>query len=167
MQDVLLAKFNSSGNPVWGKSGGGEGADLPSSMAIDKNGVIHTLGTFGMMDKSATFGTNVLQNKGQVDVFHVTYNSEGNVTAAQGFGNTGMESGNAVAVDKNANLFIAGTFFSPSIDIGSKQLSLAAGSFSSIFIAKYGKETIGISSIIKPEDWNVYPNPAGSLLEIE
>jgi hypothetical protein len=100
-------------------------------------------------------------------VFHVTYNSEGNVTAAQGFGNTGMESGNAVAVDKNANLFIAGTFFSPSIDIGSKQLSLAAGSFSSIFIAKYGKETIGISSIIKPEDWNVYPNPAGSLLEIE
>jgi hypothetical protein len=167
MQDVLLAKFNSSGNPVWGKSGGGEGADLPSSMAIDKNGVIHTLGTFGMMDKSATFGTNVLQNKGQMDVFHVTYNSEGNVTAAQGFGNTGMESGNAVAVDKNANLFIAGTFFSPSIDIGSKQLSLAAGSFSSIFIAKYGKETIGISSIIKPEDWNVYPNPAGSLLEIE
>src|SRR5690606_20436412 len=66
MQDVLLTKFSSNGNPVWAKSGGGEGADLPASMAVDKNGVIHTLGTFGMMDKSATFGTNVLQNKGQM-----------------------------------------------------------------------------------------------------
>jgi hypothetical protein len=64
--DVFVAKYNSTGGPVWAQSSGSSGTDGASSVAIDSSG--HPVVT-GYFSGSATFGGTSLTSGGSYDAF--------------------------------------------------------------------------------------------------
>lgn len=151
-QDVFIAKFDSSGNPLWAKSGSGNFMDYGNSLSTDTNGNVFLIGSFESYD--IRFGNTVLINSDVFsfsdDIFIVKFDSSGNalwMTNPIG----GGDSGNGICTDANGNAFVTGT-------IGSD-----------IFVAKYDitgtelwtKSTIGGNnssgnSVCTDADGNVF-----------
>jgi hypothetical protein len=157
--DCLVAKFNATGQPAWAKSGGGEGTDDPAGIAVDKNGQVNVIGSYGMVNKTAVFNTTTLANAGLSDLFLARYDASGTLLFVYGLGGDQIESGSAIAADANANIYVAGSYTSPSVAFGTTTLTKPAGSGMLIYLAKYGTALTGIEQVKMKEDWSVYPNP--------
>lgn len=114
--DVYIAKYNASGKVIWAKNFGNNGYDIATDVAIDPSGNIVMTGFFS--GTSITFGSYVLNNKGQEDIFVAKLDSIGNVTWALGFGGKYSESGMAVGLDNTGNVFVAGQTNSDTISLG-------------------------------------------------
>ncbi|MEO8085327.1 MAG: SBBP repeat-containing protein [Bacteroidota bacterium] len=129
-------KNGNSQTPDWiwasGASGGGRGF----KMANDFNGNIFVTGAF--QGPSLSFGTFTLTSIGPGfdDIFIVKYDSSGNVMWAKSAGGIYSEEPWGITSDSNGNVYITGSFDSPSITFGSTTLTNTSGSFN-IFIVKY------------------------------
>lgn len=121
--DVYLAKYDSSGNPIWGVSGGGSGADKSTGVDVDGSGNIYISGRFD--GASATFGLQVLNNTspGTDDLLVVKYDPAGNMIWAKNIGGTNHEQSHDIAADIFGNVYVTGWFFSTSIVFGSTTLN--------------------------------------------
>lgn len=143
--DVFIAKYNSTGTILWAKRAGGVNIDEAYAVTIDPIGNVYVAGWF--LSTTITFGTTTLTAAGNADIFLVKYDSAGNVLWAQSTGGVYAERINSITTDAFGNLYITGSFASPSITLGSTVL-VNAGSVgiprNDVFIAKY--------------------NPAGSVL---
>ena len=62
LADVLIAKYDASGNVVWAKKDGGPNFDLGLGIAVDGSGNSYVTGYF--YDSSITFGSTVLSTSG-------------------------------------------------------------------------------------------------------
>lgn len=60
--DLYVAKYDSSGNALWGKSAGGTGHDLPWGLAVAANGDVHVGG--GSFSSPLHFGSTALPHTG-------------------------------------------------------------------------------------------------------
>jgi len=96
-EDLLLAKFDTSGNIVWQKLLGGVGDDYGYSIATDSNDNIYVCG------ESGTINPNY-------NAIIVKYNSSGTVVWQRGFGrtNTVYDSALGIAIDSNDDIIITG-----------------------------------------------------------
>ena len=65
--DIIILKYNSSGNLVWGLSAGGTSSDRAFSIAIDAVGNIYATGYYA--SPSIAFGTTILTNSGTANFF--------------------------------------------------------------------------------------------------
>lgn len=123
--DIFIARYDAAGNVSWAKSAGGTAADIGYSAAVDINGNAYFTGWFA--SASLSFGTNTITNAGGNDLFAVKYDTGGNVIWAKNAGGTGNEMGNSIASDNAGNIFITGSFDSPSLSIGNTTLSNQGG----------------------------------------
>ncbi|HKR05275.1 MAG TPA: SBBP repeat-containing protein [Bacteroidia bacterium] len=128
-----LHSFSQAPNWLWAKRTGGTSIDYTNDVAADAFGNSYITGTYS--SAPITFGAATLTNSGLSDVFLVKYNAAGNVIWARKIGNTGSEFGQSVATDAAGNIYIAGSFNSPSIVIGS--ITLTSAGSSDVFVAKY------------------------------
>src|SRR5262249_49937472 len=94
--DGFLARFGADGTHRWSKQLGGSGNDGPSRLAIDSAGNVLLTGIY---DGTADFGGGPLAFSGLSDVFLAKYSKEGTHRWSKGFGQSGWNSGNGVAVD--------------------------------------------------------------------
>ncbi len=136
--DIFVAKFDSSGNVLWAKSAGGNDNDEGTSICTDNSGNIMVTGYFS--SPSITFDTTTLINTGispTSDVFVTKFDSLGNVLWAKSAAGNNSDSGSGIANDNNGNVFITGTFKSPTIDFDSTILTNDSSGYSDIFTVKY------------------------------
>ncbi|MGZ4034601.1 MAG: T9SS type A sorting domain-containing protein, partial [Bacteroidia bacterium] len=134
-QDILIAKYDSSGNPLWAKSIGNTGDDRSFGCVVDGNGNLCVMGFFS--STSLMFGTTTLTSNGSYDLFVAKYNSIGNLLWAKSAGGTSIEFVYGMAVDSDNNLLIAGSFYSSSVSFGTITINNggAAGS-PDLFVVK-------------------------------
>lgn len=125
--DVFLAKYDSSGNPIWAKCGSNAGKNSHNtnyiacySTVADHTGNIYITGAF--LD-SISFGSySLITGFGEGDFFLTKYDPAGNVLWAKtenthATASTNGNLGYSLSVDKWNNIYACGTFWD-SINFG-------------------------------------------------
>ena len=134
--DAFLAKYDSLGNVLWAKKGGGTDEDVAFGISLDPTGNVLITGTFASL--TCTFGATPLVNSGSDDIFLVKYSSSGNLIWAKGLGGSGYEEVANLAIDASGNCFLAGQFSSPSLTFGSSTLTNTSTiGYSDVLVVKY------------------------------
>ena len=104
--DVFIAKYNSWGQLLWIQQAGGLSNDKANGIATDTDGNIFVTGSTG---GPANFGGNMLTNSGSI--FVAIYDPDGISLWVTNSGGPGSwDSGNAISVGANGNLFVTGSY---------------------------------------------------------
>jgi hypothetical protein len=167
--DIFIAKYTPEGTVIWAKSAGGTSYDYGQSVSTDISGNVYMSGNF--RSPSIAFGTTTLVNVGNLDnIFIAKYSTDGNGLWAKsvGVGGNNVYYGSFVSSDSSSNVYIIGTFFSPSITFGSTTLANAdnSGDYSDFFIAKYSGVSTGIIESLTNNQLIVSPNPTNSSITL-
>ena len=109
--DLLVAKYDSSGNLLWDKTLGGTGSDRGYGVAVDSSGNIIVTGQ-----------TNS-DGAGDYDVLVAKYDSSGTLLWDKTLGGTGSEIGRGVVIDSSDNIIVIG--YTNSDGAGSNDLLVA------------------------------------------
>jgi len=133
--DILLAKYDSSGNVLWAKgAGGSDGFEQATGIARDDAGNVYIAGSFTA--PIVAFDGAKLTNRGGFDVFVAKYDSAGNVSWAKSAGGKDADQSSGVGVDEANNVYIVGGFESATASFGSLTLTNATLNNYDIFLAK-------------------------------
>jgi hypothetical protein len=117
----------------WAKSASGSADDWGNSVSTDANGNVLVTGYFN--SPTLSFGTTVLTNAGNIDIFIVKYDYNGNLLWAKSAGGVGYDDGRSIATDASGNVFVTGFFESPTLAFDTTVLTNAG--LVNIFIVKY------------------------------
>ncbi len=99
-RDAALIRLNPDGSVAWARQLGTSGSDQAYDLAVDHNGNIYITGSVrGNLDGI---------NAGFDDVFVARYSSGGTLDWARQFGTSGIDFGNAIDVDANGFIYLAG-----------------------------------------------------------
>ncbi|HEU4365582.1 MAG TPA: SBBP repeat-containing protein [Candidatus Krumholzibacteria bacterium] len=130
--DIFLVKFDADGNHVWSQRFGDFGPDYGNAVAVDAAGNVIVCGLF---QNTVDFGGGPLISAGSYDIFVAKYDTNGLHQWSKRFGNTGPDSGTAVAADAAGNVFITGAF-EGTVDFGGGNL-VNPGGGADLVLAKY------------------------------
>lgn len=131
--DVFVIRWNANGQLVWITRGGGAGTEIPKDIVIDSLGRTFITGLFNPITQ---FGNARLLTRGGFDLFVAQMDTAGAwVGLSQGTSSVSA-SGNAIAVDTNDALYIAGQFNSALVT--GQRTMLTSGS-DDAFVFKYPK----------------------------
>jgi len=137
---LFIAKYDSNGNLIWGKTEGINDISGPRGYAVstDNAGNVFLTGHFG---SSMTLGSHTLTTTNQ-KIFIAKYDAGGNVLWAKCPIGPGWSSGYSVDTDINGNASITGFFTDSTLTFGSTTLVNNGGSCfqiscADVFIAKY------------------------------
>ncbi len=135
---ICIPSFSQSGNWQWARQATGLQYEEGMSCATDPSGNVYTVGTIDQ-NANITFGTVILTNAGNSDMVIVKYSPTGSVLWASSAGGSGDDYGNSVATDASGNVYVTGSFNSPSIHFGSVTLiNPLSGMYDvCMFIVKY------------------------------
>jgi hypothetical protein len=132
--DIFVAKYSSAGVHQWSRRFGGTGHDFAYGIAVDGNDNFVMTGFFGWFGGPVDFGGGPLTSAGDSDVFVAKFNAAGAHLWSKGFGGTGSDRGQGIAVDANGNVAITG-YFSLTANFGGSPLTSAGGH--DVFVAEY------------------------------
>jgi hypothetical protein len=130
--DIFVAKYASNGTPLWSKRFGSTLGDVGKAVAIDGTGSVYITGYFrGSVD----FGGGPLSTS-STSAFLAKYSSTGLHLWSKKLSTptSGMDEGDALAVDGNNNVLVGGIVYQTS-DFGGGSLTSAGGA--DIFLAEY------------------------------
>jgi hypothetical protein len=161
-QDIIAAKYDSSGHVIWAKQYGGTDLDTGRSIALDRLGNCFIAGDF--YSTNLVFGATTLTNWGEFafgDVFLAKLNSTGNPLWARAAGGAAADSGSACTVDFAGNCYLTGYFQSENLAFGTVSLTNfdnSALNDADAFVAKFaaGGETLWLSPMSGPKDQRAF-----------
>jgi Immunoglobulin domain/Beta-propeller repeat len=140
--DLFLAKYDSAGNVLWAKQGGGVSPnsanrnDLGTAVATDGDGNAYLTGSYHSV---ASIGGILLSNLNYANFFLAKYDPAGNVLWAKTVVGTNTSQGNGVAVDAETNVYVTGYLMGRS-DFGSGPITNASTFLNAtVFVAKYDR----------------------------
>jgi hypothetical protein len=116
----------------WIKTGDGTGYDHGVGICCDTSGNIFTTGSFN--SPTLTFGTSSVVSTGTYNVFLTKHDPNGNVLWIRS--SNGYGQGSSVSCDNVGNVYLTGSFNSPTISFGTFTLTNNTGNFSA-FLVKY------------------------------
>jgi hypothetical protein len=132
-KDIVLMKFDTSGNLIWAKHTGSPGHDFPYGIDVDGSGNSYVTGYFD--GPTFNFGSTTLSNAGGADIFLAKYDAAGNPVWAKGAGGSSNDNALDVFVNSTGQSFLVGSFASSSISFGANTLTNAGGS--DMFVASF------------------------------
>ena len=142
--DVFVAKLGSNGNWAWAETAGGSyDNDIGNAIASDGSGGAYVAGGFNI---SANFGMNGYGSAGYTDAFVAHIDSSGNWDWVTTGGGPNSDSIDAVAVDSNGDLRVAGTFTGGG---GTQGAQFGSQSFNAI-----GAPDLFVSKITSSGSWS-------------
>lgn len=139
--DLFIAKINAQGTWQWARSGGGQGQDGGTALAIDASSNVYltglvqsTPGRFGPFSVS-------IDNQSIDDILVAKLDTDGNWLWATRAGGSGIDQGHGIAVDALGNAYVTGTFRSRTARFGSITLTNAGATdplttANDVFVAK-------------------------------
>ncbi len=160
-KDIMLAKYDSSGNVIWVKKAGGVNRDIGGGVVVGSNNKIYQTGSF---NGNATFGTVTLTLPGNDYIFLAEYDSSGNVNFVKHAGYSQYDYGNGVAY-ANTNVYVCGTF-SGTTSFDSNTLT-ADTNGGNAFIWKACNGLVGINEPSEFFNNILYPNPFTDKLNVD
>lgn len=135
-KDVVVARYDAGGAPVWARRVGADADDRAYGVATDAAGNVAVTGS---VSNYVNFGNGVVTGTGgSNDAFVAVYAAaDGAHLWSRRFGGSGSETGYAVAVDATGAVVVAGTFVG-TVDFGTGPLTAAGGTTDQdIVVAKY------------------------------
>jgi len=139
MDDIFLAKYNSSGNFIFANKIGGTNVDFARAIDIDGSNNVFLTGYFrGTADFDPSPSTATVNSVGFNDMFVAKYNSSGLYQYAFSAGSSGFEEGTDISVNNAGNFYVGGSFentvdFNPGIGVNNL---ISSGNLDA-YIAKY------------------------------
>ena len=136
--DIFITKLDVNGSLVWAKAMGGIGDDMGTSLAVDANGSVYTIGQFiDIVDFDPNIGSVTLISAGNLDIFISKLDASGNFVWAKAMGGINNEFGQSIAIDTIGNIYITGIFsgtvdFDPNIIVA----NLISAGITDTFITK-------------------------------
>ena len=113
--DILVAKYDSSGNFLWALSAGSSSDDHPNGIAALPTGGFFVTGNF---QGTADFQGFPLVSNGGFDSFTARYDSNGNLSWIQQVGGSANDFSEGIALDGVGNPAVAVNFTSSQISLG-------------------------------------------------
>lgn len=167
--DVYIAKYDSGGNILWVRSGGGTDNDIGTSITSDLNNNIYCTGYF--KSSTFTFGPNTLYNLGanSDDIFAIKLDSSGNVLWDISAGGNSDDWGLSINSDVNNNIYITGATYSSSINFGNMSLinEHYNGGNTDIWLGKLNKATEIPDANNFLNALHLFPNPTLSQITLD
>jgi hypothetical protein len=129
VNDVFLAKFNTSGAIQWSTYYGGSDDDEGYSVAFDGAGNLYMTGLTQSTSGIATSGAYQVTTGGDGDAFLTKFNTSGAIQWASYYGGSGYDYGNGVTTDNFGDVYITGYTTSTSgiATLGGYQTTLVGG----------------------------------------
>ncbi len=138
--DIYLAKLAPTGAHVWSKRFGDVSEQTVQGVAVDRNGNVIIAGYFnGTVD----FGGGTLTSAGLRDIFVAKFAPDGTHRWSKRFGDSNYQAANALAVDSDGNVILAGVFMG-TFDLGGGSLAGAGGW--DVFVAKLDSNGVHVWS---------------------
>jgi len=166
--DVFVVKYDSSGNALWAKNGGGTDNDASTSIASDSGGNVYLTGYF--TSSSFTIGPFTSHNLGAIgdDFFVSKLDSGGNVLWSINAGGSIDDYGLSINCDVNSNIYVAGAYYSSSINFGNVSIikPLPDNGSADIWLGKLDRNTGIIEENTSSPGFLLFPNPASSQITI-
>ncbi|MGE5461997.1 MAG: SBBP repeat-containing protein, partial [Syntrophothermus sp.] len=136
--DIFVSRLDGSGNFVWAKRMGGTGVDFPDMLVRDASGSLYITGSFqNTADFDPGAGTFNLTSAGADDIFVSRLDDSGNLVWAKGMGSPQFDTGTAVALGLDGNVYLAGEFQGTvDFDPGPGISSLTSAGGMDIFMSK-------------------------------
>jgi gliding motility-associated-like protein len=117
--DILVAKYNSSGNLLWSSQIAGTGKDIPKDIYVNNLGEIFVTGSFS---ETVNVDGQIIVSTGSEDVFVAKYNSNGTLLWIKNVGwGSDVDRGSNLSFDNQNNIYLTG-FFNDEIIFGSDTL---------------------------------------------
>jgi hypothetical protein len=133
--DLVVAKYTSTGGHLWSRAFGGTDTDRGNAVAVDASGNVIVTGY--SRSTTASFGGSALAGAGGNDIIVAKYaGADGAHLWSRRLGSIGSDIGRGVAVDASGNVVVVGSF-APPVDFGGGLLSNAFGIVMDMFVAKY------------------------------
>ena len=165
--DGFLAKFNSTGQRLWGTLYGGSSVSYINDLCSGSDGNIYAIGqSSDNPDSIVTFGAYKAFQEAS-DLFLVSFNSSGLRLAGTFYGSENYDRNGFCILDTDETLILGGT------TNGSSQISSAGAyqtncnGYDDVFFAKLSK--LDVTEIQEAENKfvNLYPNPFSESIFIE
>ncbi|MCX6235841.1 MAG: hypothetical protein NT175_14185, partial [Bacteroidetes bacterium] len=131
--DMLVVKFDSSGNVLWARDAGGDNDDRGLRLTIDQSDNIYVSGHFG--SSTMYMEPFSLVNTGSHDIFLAKYDSNGDEKWLKGVQGSGPDYPYDVAIDNFGSVYTTGYFESPFIKFDSH--IIYNNGYIDLFLAKY------------------------------
>ncbi len=145
LEDIFIAKYDSSGNELWAKRAGGTNSDEGLGITCDiyNNAII----TGYLKSTSVTFETQTINNSNATDetgdVFIVKYSPSGDVLWAVKGNGSSTEQGNTIVSDIQGNVYVAGEFGSSTLTFNGSS-GISKPGISNIFITKLNSSGVAL-----------------------
>ena len=153
--DIVTAKFDSSGNPLWGKGEGGSGNDLGNIINSLSTQTIEIGGSFD--SPTITSDVIVLVNVQAKDIhFQGLDASSGTVAYGYGYGGSFDESVTGITSGPDKSTLLTGFFTSPTLPLGKDTLQNSHPGLEEMFIVEYDS--------LKTISWNIKVGTSDSSL---
>jgi hypothetical protein len=118
--NTIVAKLDGTGNWLWVSRAGGSAYCYPASIAVDANGQPYIAGRFTL---SSTFGAYTVGAVGYYDAFVAKLGAGGIWQWVATCGGSAADSAVGLSIDNQGNVYIAGTFLSPTMTVGTTTLT--------------------------------------------
>ncbi|MBK7383299.1 MAG: T9SS type A sorting domain-containing protein [Flavobacteriales bacterium] len=105
--DAFLARYDSNGNYIWGRTMGGSGWDNAADVAVDASGNSYVTGRF---TTSAAFGTLTISGTSDAGMFLAKYDAIGDPLWVVGTTGAGWQEGTSVVQNSSGNIYVTGSF---------------------------------------------------------
>jgi hypothetical protein len=159
----LIIEISKAQTPGWQwvKDEGGLDFEEGSDVAIDVLGNLYLAGNFD--SESLTFGSTVLSNKGESDIFLTKYDKYGNVIWAKSAGGHGDDRAYGITCNNLSNIYLTGHFiYSSTFD---RTVVDTKGSYD-IFLGKLSSNSTSINPLDQNNGLFIYPNPAKNIINM-
>ncbi len=164
--DSFIAKYDTSGNPIWSQRFGGTADDNAYNVAtaLSTIGKLYISGEF--YSSTMQVGTTTLLNGNSAarDFFIAEFDTSGNPLWGKSSGGSLHDSGASLALDLNGNVYVSGSFQSPTILFDTFTLTCIASN--DIFIAKLGTTLTEIQTANNNLESTIFPNPSSGKFRI-
>ena len=133
--DVVVARYDKYGAPLWSKQVGGASNDYAPAVAVDSASSVVVVGYF---QGTADFGGGALLSFGGYDGFVAKYTKDGQHQWSKHFGGTSNDYAMTVAIGANDTVVVGG-YFQGTADFGGGPL-ISNGGSADAFLVIYDKD---------------------------
>lgn len=161
--DVFVASLNTQdGSTNWAKKFGSSGVDNGCGVAVNSANEVYITGSF---NSTLSLSSGNIISSGSSDAFVIKLNNNGTPVWGKALGGTDADIGTSIATSGSA-VYATGYFYSTTANFGTTSLTSHGGN--DVFVTKIiDNTTMNVYDYSEVTSFNIYPNPANSILNIE